>query len=270
MVSHIRTSAAVSWGAFAFAGCVLALGCTVSPVAQQVEPWDGQAQDGAGSSSGAGSSGGSSGGNSSGGGEASACQPASLSTYQPTYHPATGPWLGVCSSTAILDFDDACLGTAATTDRCNAFRQSNAACIACILSPESAKSYGPLIDHVTFVTANVAGCFELEDPSSLSCAKAVQALDGCELAACEVNCAVHDAASLASYGACASDVETAGCESYATAAACGLTIPDAAPTASVCLADFQTFYAAVVPLFCGSPPGADGGTTPHPADASFE
>jgi hypothetical protein len=277
MGPHIRTSAALSWGAFAVAACALTAACTVAPIAHQPpEPWDADVGDGGGSSSGAGSSGGSGGGSggssgssssSSGGfGDAGQCEPASLATYQPTYHPASGPWLGACSAGAIHDFDDACLGTAATTDGCNAFRQTNAACVACILSPESAKKYGPLVDHGTFVTANVAGCIELEDPGALACAKAVQALDGCELAACEVNCAVHDATSLGGYEACASQAESGGCNVYSTAAACGLSLPDAAPTAAVCLADFQSFYDAVVPFFCGPPPGADGGT----ADASSE
>jgi hypothetical protein len=278
MVSHIRTSVAVRWSAFAVAACALAAACTVAPVAPQPgEPWDAGSGDGGGGSGGSSSSGGSGGSSgstssSSGGGgvgDAGACAPASLATYQPTYHPASGPWLGACSTSDIHAFDDACLGTTASTDSCNAFRQANADCVACILSPESDKKYGPLVDHVTFVTANVAGCFELEDPTALACAKAVQALDGCELAACETNCAVHDATSLASYETCASEAETGGCGAYSTAAACGLTVPDAAPAAAVCLADFQTFYDAVVPFFCGPPPGADGG--PHgPVDGSAD
>jgi len=275
MVSHIRTSAALSWGACAIAGCALVSACTVEPVAPQPPGgWDSGVGEGGGSSSSGGSGGASGGGSgsssSSGGGsgvEAGACEPASLATYQPTYHPATGPWLGACTPAAIHDFDDACLGTAATTDTCNAFRQANASCVACILSPESAKKYGPLVDHVTFVTANVAGCIELEDPAAIACARAVQFLDGCELAACEANCAVHDAASLAGYETCAGAADSGGCGVYSTAAACGLTVPDAAPATAICLADFQSFYDTVVPFFCGPPPVADGGT-PGPVDAS--
>jgi len=80
---------------------------------------------------------------------------------------------------------------------------------------------------------------------------------------------VHDASSLASYEACASEAETGGCDAYSTAAACGLTVPDAAHAAAACLADFQSFYDTVVPFFCGPPPGPDAGT-PGPVDASAD
>jgi hypothetical protein len=143
-------------------------------------------------------------------------------------------------------------------------RQDNAKCAACILTPDTAAKYGPLIDHGNLVTANVAGCLELLAPGSLACAKAVQQLGGCELAACLANCAVHDAASLADYEACATQAESAGCQTFTSAAACALDLPDAAPGAAACLGDFQSFYMAVVPIFCGLPEA--GG--PGPPDAS--
>jgi hypothetical protein len=132
----------------------------------------------------------------------------------------------------------------------------NEACVACILTPETAAKYGPILDHGGFVTANVAGCLELAgdeqpDASELSCAQTVQALAGCELAACEANCAVHDAATLTEYDACAATVEAAGCQMYATAAACADSESEASALGAACLSDFATFYQFVAPYFCG-------------------
>jgi hypothetical protein len=191
--------------------------------------------------------------------DANACQPASVVTYQPgPYRPANGLTQGVCSANAATAFYNACLVSGADMTECSAFEQANAACVACVLTPDTAKKYGPLIDHGGFVTANIAGCLELTDPTMLSCAKAVQALSGCELAACEANCAVHDSTSLAGYDACVGQAVTGGCRSLGSSAACALTAPDADPKTAPCLADFQTFYEAVVPLFCG-PAASDAG-----------
>jgi hypothetical protein len=268
MVMTLRASRALC------AAALLAVGCTVSSEGPQPlpNPWDAATEGGSsggGSGSGAGSSGSSSGFASLDG---NACQPGSVATYHPDmYHAASGAWQGACvpgpAGDPIGAFFDACLGPNATTDQCNAVRQANAACVSCILTPDSARSYGPLIDHGSFVSANVAGCLELLVPAALSCAKAVQALDECEQAACKANCPVHDAASLTDYETCATQTESGGCQTYATAANCAITEPDAAPKAAVCLGDFQSFYSAVVPVFCGPPQGSDAGPG-MPADAS--
>jgi hypothetical protein len=223
--------------------------------------WDGAA--GAGGSSGGGAA------NS----DANACQPGSVATYRPdAYHPASGWRQGVCTAAAITAFYDECLGPDAATDGCNAVHQTDAACIACILTPPTAPKYGPILDHAGFVTANVAGCLELagdqqSDSSELPCAKAVQALAGCGLAACEANCPVDDPASLTEYQACFASAEVGGCQSYTAAAECAESQAEASVLETVCLSDFVTFYQVVVPDFCGSPleAAADAGTA---ADAS--
>jgi hypothetical protein len=215
------------------------------------------------------------GGSSSGGGfamyDASACQPGSVATYQPaSYRGASPVGQGACVTDAsgsdpIQGFYDACLGAGATTDACNDFRQQNATCVACILTPQTAAHYGPLIDFTTYVIANVAGCIEVApratgalDPDAFACAKSVQALAGCELAACGANCPVHDATSLASYQSCATASEQSGCDPWATAAACAEDEQDAGGLAAACLGSFQVFYDAVVPYFCGPAPSAGG------------
>jgi hypothetical protein len=238
---------------------------------QTSSPWDGAQADGGGGSSG-GSSSGSSGGF--GGVDANACQPGDVGTYRPgPYVPASGSGQGACMPTAgagdpIAGFYNACLGPSASTDQCNTFRSANPTCVSCILTPESAPKYGPLVEHGGFVTANVAGCIELADPGALACAKAVEALAGCELSACEANCPVHDSDSLTAYETCASNAETGGCDTYATAAACALAEPDAVAKAAECLGDFQTFYDSVVPWFCGPPDAGAGAPYDASADAA--
>jgi hypothetical protein len=213
--------------------------------------------------------------NSAGGGgifpadEAGACRPGDVQTYEPgPYHFAAGAWRGLCAVDGPAGngqdrlFFEKCLAPDATPETCAAFQvdPANADCAKCILTANTAADrdgYGPLINQGTFITTNVAGCLELSDPSALSCAKAVQALSGCELRACEANCPVHDQASRAAYDACATHADHDGCLPYASAAAC---TSGAAASAPLCfLSSFTDFYYAVVALFCGAPPKSDGG-----------
>jgi hypothetical protein len=208
--------------------------------------------------------------------DGSTCQPGDVRTFVPVaYRHATGAWQGACSSEQIADFYTACIASGtdggASTVSCGAFSQasaSNAACATCILTPESMPAYGPLVDHGTFITENVGGCVELTDPTAgLVCAKAQQALAGCELAACEANCPVHDNASRDSFDTCTTAAASAGCQAFATQAGCVATLAEAG-TSTACVTSFLDFYNAVVPVFCGSPPPIDGGGPRADAGAS--
>jgi hypothetical protein len=238
----------------------LAGACNITPRATSEDPSDG--------STGSATEGGASSGAFIGS-DADACQPGSVATYRPdAYHSASGVGQGACvtddAGDPISEFYEQCLGPNRSNDLCNQFRQSNASCVACILTPESAANYGPILDQGGFVTANVAGCLELagdqqQQPhaSELPCAKAVQALAGCELEACAANCPVDDGASLAKYDACSASAGTGGCQSYEMAAACANAEGEASAFGAACLSDFQTFYSAVVPVFCGPPAPGD-------------
>jgi hypothetical protein len=196
-----------------------------------------------------------------------ACRPGDVETYHPAaYTPAAGAWQGVCSPG-----DIGRLGPQRTTAACDAFTSDKMTgpCAACILTPPNATHDGPLLNHGTFITANVAGCIELTDRGSLMCARVVQALGGCELAACQANCPVHDSTSLMAYNACAVQADQAGCQTYARQAACIDAAADAGQVATCLISTFPDFYNAVVPLFCGAPTGLDGGTLPQ-FDASAD
>jgi hypothetical protein len=212
------------------------------------------------------------------GADANACRPGDVGTYQPAaYHPASAAWQGVCRPDLISGFYDSCLGPQATASACAAFKSDKTAarCAECILTSDGASHYGPLVDHGIspsdqFITTNVAGCIELTDLNGLPCAKALQALGGCELAACEANCPVDDSASRVLYDTCAGQADQAGCQSYVALAACAGAEADAGLAASCLIGTFADFYAAVAPLFCGAPQ-VDGAVAPFDAsaDAAF-
>ncbi len=155
----------------------------------------------------------------------------------------------------------------ATPATCRAFAQTsarNAACVGCILTPESAAMYGPFVDHGTFITENVGGCIQLADPGSLTCAKAQQALTGCELAACQARCPVYDPSSRKGLDVCTFTAASGGCQMFATQASCASALVEAGGSPACKSQIFETFFFEVVPHFCGPLPDA----MPTPFDAA--
>ncbi len=208
---------------------------------------------------------------------ASACRPGALQAYHTNEYRSASPPQDVCRASAGGDpvqlFYDSCFGPNATYGDCNSFKtdKATAACAACILTPETAPQYGALISHGGFISANVAGCVELTEPAELACAKSIQALADCELAACEANCPVGNSTAFAAYSACASDADQTGCLAYATAASCPIGA-GADGTAGPCVAQsFADFYGAAARLFCAAsaPPSSDAdASTAAQQDAS--
>jgi hypothetical protein len=188
----------------------------------------------------------------------SSCHPSAVLTYvPPTYEPAEAPstaCLGADGGSAVEDFFDACLGPNKSKEACSDYNAvpSNAACAACVLTPYNADRLGPILDYGEFVGGNVAGCIERTAPADLSCARAAQALTDCEVAACQANCPVTDATSLAAREACSTEADANGCSSYlAIASACRSTEADAGLALPCTNVAFNDFYDAVVPYFCG-------------------
>ena len=186
------------------------------------------------------------------------CRASDVSTHVPTTYQsaisASGACLDADGAQVWDEFFDACLGSGKSKDRCDSFKQtpSKAACAACVLTPYTADQLGPIIDYVEFVGANVAGCIELTTARDLPCAKAVQALTDCEIGACQANCPVSDAVSLAAREACSRDAHAAGCHSYYQAAySCRAAEADGGLAGPCMYGPFKDFYEAVVPLFCG-------------------
>jgi hypothetical protein len=258
----VRLVRSSSWGSLLCVAGAIGVACAPVTVANEGASSEGGVPDAGVDAAGSPDSGG--GGEPDGG----VCLPGDVTTYHPMYHPAdVQPTACGGSTDLVMAFFQACLASSASKSDCDSFREANPACASCIVSPESAAEYGPIVDHGGFVTANVAGCIEVNvqialdaGGGALGCAHAVQALEGCELAACEANCPVSDTASLSEFQGCSSSVAAMGCATFAAAATC--TAPDAGDgVPTICLTtDFATFYKAVVPLFCLPPPPVDAGT----------
>lgn len=195
------------------------------------------------------------------------CAPADVTTFQPpTYVPAVGASQGKCTPAQIQSFYDDCLAPNATQATCAPFSRStgtaeNKACAACIVTADSATSYGAIVEHKGVVNINIPGCMELTDPAGgLMCAKAYQAADACDRAACAANCPVTDDASFQLYQACLQQAGGGGCKSYAQGSACASAEADGGPAARCFMGQsFQDLYSIVVPIFCGGSGDAGGG-----------
>ena len=199
--------------------------------------------------------------------DASACGPGDVQTFVPGgYVPAHAPQ-DACDPDDIEGIYESCLGPNRSPDGCAAVQASKAACFSCLVTPSGGTSYGSVIEYTGFVEPNVAGCVELVSQGGMSCAKSLQALAGCQLQACEANCPVTDASSLAAFEGCSAQAEAGGCEAYAQAASCFWSQADAGPL-SVCSAtDFHAFFVNASALFCSA---GDAGSASYPVDAASD
>jgi hypothetical protein len=190
---------------------------------------------------------------------ASSCNASDVSTYVPSAYQAAAAPSNAClgsDGAGLWDaYYDACLApTTQSEDACVAFRATaaNAACATCILTPYASSRLGPIVDYGAFVGGNIAGCIEVETFGQLPCAKAVQALTECEIAACQANCPVSDEASLGAREACGMQADQAGCQPFFQAAtACRAAEADAGVASSCSDTAFKDFFDQVVPSFCG-------------------
>jgi hypothetical protein len=204
---------------------------------------------------------------------ASSCHPGSGEFFMPgKYRPATGIYQNRCTGSAIIAFYDACLGPKASTKDCAAQRDADASagadCVDCILTPDTAMTYGPIVQHMEVAQENVAGCIELLDPGNTKCAWDVQFSVACDVAACSANCPVSDQTTFNAYSACVSQADAGVCSMYSTAAECANAEADGGAASRCLTGTFRDFYYQVVPIFCatqetvidaGPEPTLDGG-----------
>jgi hypothetical protein len=199
-------------------------------------------------------------------GGASSCHPGSSQFYKPeagSYRPATGLYQGKCVPEQIAGFYDACLGPKRTKMDCDAVVMDAgvADCVACIITPDTAARYGPIVQHGSVAEENLAGCIELLDPANYKCCEEVQQAVNCDVAVCSANCPVTDQTSFNAYSDCVTQADQTVCSTYSMRAQCASAEADGG--ASLCIAgSFQEFYDNVVPIFCGVAGAPDAGGTP--------
>jgi hypothetical protein len=189
-------------------------------------------------------------------GDGGVCTPADVGGFQPSWKPPTALHQAKCTQQGINDFHIFCLG-GGDQAACQSFLATAAgkACAACIVTPATAASFGPLVDHSGegYVSINVAGCVAALEPCNESCARDMLAADQCKDTACS-SCKVIDSQSLAERNACSDwSASCGGCRDYGRRAACkDMLVGDMHP-AAVCNSKntFDELYATIVPLFCG-------------------
>jgi hypothetical protein len=136
---------------------------------------------------------------------------------------------------------------------------ANKACVSCILTQDTASTYGPIVVHKGTIEVNVSGCLALatNDPNGTGCAGKVLAASECKSAACAANCPVTDDSSFELEKVCEAAAAAGTCKTFADAA-CQDGLIEAGGQAAECLSgqSFDDQYNWIVPMFCG---GADGG-----------
>lgn len=191
------------------------------------------------------------------------CAPGDTSKFMPTWGaPVHDPT--ACTPAQIQGYADACIG--GTT--CTAFTgdAANKACVACLATPDTATSYGPMVVHMSWREINVAGCYAITDgdASAMSCAAKAEALNECDRAACEPNCPLPkgDQAAFSAFQTCLQNAPAASCAMYASALCA-----DAGVAGALCdgngpsgpVMTFKDYFLLVAPVFCSG--ASDGGTT---------
>jgi hypothetical protein len=186
--------------------------------------------------------------------------PVSTSGFTPmTYTPAVAHQ-GLCSSTQIQAFVDACGDTGSNTS-CNDWFMTNVSedggtgtpCGNCILAPDN--NGGLWLDPDGFFEPDYAACIQLTDTTNgNACASAYDDAQGCNGVACDA-CTTDD-----SYSACIMSVDgtAGGCASFVAAEekACKADLADggAASTCSpgAAMMALNPDYTFIISLICGS------------------
>jgi hypothetical protein len=165
----------------------------------------------------------------------------------------------VCTSQQIAELYAACLGPAQTPAACNAWQAANAACLACIITDQSAPRWGAVLLAGTTVQLNFATCIALAEPCNKPCSDAVMALFECEFAACNA-ASQCKSAPFTQVGVCDSTSLAPGCAcaAYSTAAECFQILSDTTqhPAWNLCALDtknetFESRLTAIATFMCG-------------------
>lgn len=198
------------------------------------------------------------------------CVPSNVSSSDLTWTPPAAANATACSDQQISDYYADCLNPNAPTGACTTWQgiTANANCAKCLVTQESASAWGPLIavpNNVLY--ANIGGCIALEtgDTTSSGCgAKAWQASQ-CEDLSCSNNCA---GSAFTDYQACTQAAATGTCAPE-IAAECDLSDAGAIYATCVNHQDFQSYFLAIAPVFCGGY-SADAGAGDAGSDASTD
>ena len=191
------------------------------------------------------------------GGGVVACPADDPTSYAPTWHPPA-PAQAACTSAQLDAFDAQFLGPSHTDATRAQFAADNPGCFACLVTDDSAATWGALVRFVAFggwYSGNLAGCIALRegDASATSCGAKAQADLLCRYAACGTECHPTNATELDAFDACfgpAGSVPT--CAPYADQARTCLRDGAADPCEQGSYPDFRTYVRYLGQLFCAA------------------
>jgi hypothetical protein len=185
------------------------------------------------------------------------CCPGDVSGFVPKWHPPKTHAMK-CTQGQVDAYHQCLKDSSTQPPSCVPFGSgappANKACVDCIVTPDTAPLFGPLIVHKGMIELNVAGCIAIaqSDPNGTGCAGAYYAAAECRIAACSASCPVSDTTSFQAEQQCEADADRSGCAVFASKATCGDSIVQAGAAGAQCLKgqDFDTLYDTIVPMFC--------------------
>jgi hypothetical protein len=191
------------------------------------------------------------------------CVPGDVSGYVPSWHPPSPPQ-SACTQTELDDLVTNCFGPVATQQDCDAFRAASPGCWACMVTPDTSATWGPIVASslTPFTYGNFAGCLAIQtgDSSSTSCGAQQQAARVCTEYACSgTQCPRNSMLDIDAIAQCVSDALGTVCASYQTKElACveGLQSEGGSNAAAVHVCsestygDIPGYYRAIGAVFC--------------------
>ena len=193
--------------------------------------------------------------------DAGTCTPQDVTSFAPATDPSPAAPASGCTDPIALAYYNACVAAAGTQSACDAITQAaaNAACVACLVTPDTASKWGALIqDSQSLLRNNIAGCLTVKGDAA--CGTAVSQSSQCSAAACpDTVCPVPSddtGAALDALNACEAKADTLGCKTYADKANCLDTSDGGTAAAQACTApasstdDFKDTFLKVAHVIC--------------------
>ncbi|HEX4516519.1 MAG TPA: hypothetical protein VH054_23390 [Polyangiaceae bacterium] len=161
-----------------------------------------------------------------------------------------------CTAQDISSFVTACLDASATQQTCSAWQESDAgACGACILTPITSATWGPVVCESSSCAINTGGCMDIvsgqiaiENGTNGSCGDLTNANEECVSYACGACTTPSDSET------CTDDAEQVECKSYFDAEHSASACASVDAGASTCSPQNDADWAAFINLFCGTGP----------------
>lgn len=149
------------------------------------------------------------------------CAPGDVSTFSPQWHPPAAHST-VCSAQQVTDILTCIFDGNANQTFCDSVNNNtaNQPCANCLLTPDTAPSYGPIVITGQIGSLNTAGCIAVKtgNTTSSGCGAKYAAARQCADAACSDNCPGSDSVALQELQQCETDALGGDCSTYASAA----------------------------------------------------